>query len=119
MIEDGFSITPLPESLRARIEAVLHGPGELPPRTRQAAEMRAAILGGRDGEGAALVPEPVERYVEKIAKHAYKTTDEDIDALKQAGYSENAIFEITVSAALGAGIARWQRGLMALKGDGR
>jgi hypothetical protein len=37
--------------------------------------------------------------------------------LRRAGYSEDAIFEITVSAALGAGMIRLERGLAAMKGD--
>ena len=51
-----------------------------------------------------------------MALHAYRTTDQDIVALRTAGYSEDAIFEITLSAALGAGLARLERGLAALKG---
>ena len=52
-----------------------------------------------------------------MALHAYKVTDRDIDELKQAGYSEDAIFEITLSAALGAGQSRLERALAALEGD--
>ena len=43
-----------------------------------------------------------------------KETDNDIEALRQTGYSEDAIFEITISAALGAATARLARGLSAL-----
>jgi alkylhydroperoxidase/carboxymuconolactone decarboxylase family protein YurZ len=39
-----------------------------------------------------------------------------IEALRNAGYSEEAIFEMTLSAAIGAGQARLERGLAALKG---
>jgi alkylhydroperoxidase/carboxymuconolactone decarboxylase family protein YurZ len=46
-----------------------------------------------------------------------KYTDEDIAGLHQAGYSEDEIFEITLSAALGAGLARLERGFAALKED--
>jgi len=56
-------------------------------------------------------------YVKKVALYAYKTTEEDIEALRRAGYSEDAIFEITVSAALGAGMIRLEQGLAAMKGD--
>jgi alkylhydroperoxidase family enzyme len=61
------------------------------------------------------VPEELTRYVDKVAKHAYKVTDADVEALHLAGYSEDAIFEITLSAALGAGLARLERGLEALR----
>ena len=40
-------------------------------------------------------------YVKKVAKHAYEVTDKDMTALRQAGYSDDQIFEATVSAALG------------------
>ena len=38
-------------------------------------------------------------------------------ALQRAGSSEDAIFEITVSAALGAALGRLERGLTALRGE--
>ena len=44
-------------------------------------------------------------------------TDADMDALRKAGYSEDAIFDITASAAVGAGLGRLERGLAALKGE--
>lgn len=97
---------------------MLTGAGELDPAIRQAIEARAAELGGR-AVVAPPLPGPVAAYVEKVARHAYKTTDEDLDALKRAGYSENAIFEMTVSAALGAGLARFERGVALLKGERR
>jgi len=56
-------------------------------------------------------------YIKKVALHAYKTTDEGIEGLRKAGYSEDAIFEITLSVALGAGMTRLESGLEALKGN--
>jgi alkylhydroperoxidase family enzyme len=47
--------------------------------------------------------------------HAYKVTDVDINQLKVAGYSEDELYELTISAALGAGLARLNRGLELLK----
>ena len=52
-----------------------------------------------------------------MARHAYKLTDDDLNALRRAGSSEDAIFEITVSAALGAALDRLERGLAALRGE--
>src|SRR5207245_6306296 len=99
------------------IEAVLNSPGDTEPSIRQAAEALSAQPGGRPSSQTDAIPPELISYVKKIALHAYKTTDEDIEALRKAGYSEDAIFEITVSAALGAGMARLERGLAALKGD--
>src|SRR5215831_16642427 len=98
-------------------EVVLRGPGVTETALRQTIEAFSATCGGRRGADNGEVPSAIRTYVEKIASCAYKTTDADIQALRQAGYSEDAIFEITVSAALGAGLARLERGLAALKGD--
>ena len=53
-------------------------------------------------------------YVEKVRLHAYKVTDGDVQALKDAGYSEDEIFEHTVSTAVAAGLERLDAGLGAL-----
>ena len=56
-----------------------------------------------------------EPYLKKVTLHAYKTLGEDVDQLKQTGHSEDEIFELTLCAALGAGLARLESGLTALK----
>jgi alkylhydroperoxidase family enzyme len=53
-------------------------------------------------------------YLEKVRLHAYKVTDGDIDALKQLGFSEDEIFEHTVSVAVRAGLERLDAGLAAI-----
>jgi alkylhydroperoxidase family enzyme len=53
-------------------------------------------------------------YLEKVRLHAYKVTDGDVLALKEAGFSEDEIFEHTVSAAVAAGLSRLDAGLGAL-----
>jgi hypothetical protein len=63
-----------------------------------------------------VYPPGVATYAEKVAGRAYTITDGDIESLKQLGYSEDAIFEITVAAALGVGMGRLQQGLSALAG---
>ncbi len=104
-------------STQRMIDTVLTTPGDSDPAVRRAVEARAAELGGRSIEKAGEVPEELRKYVDKVALHAYKVTDEDIEALRKAGYSEDAIFEITLNAALGSGIARLERGLAALRGE--
>ena len=84
-------------------QAVLFEPGALAPQVRQAA--------AATGE----VPEVMRTYVQKIVEYAYKVTDEDVQLLLRAGYSEDQIFELTVSAALGAGLVRLKKGLEALE----
>jgi alkylhydroperoxidase family enzyme len=53
-------------------------------------------------------------YLDKVRRNAYKVTDEDVRALKDSGYSEDVIFEQTVSVAVAAGLERLQAGLVAL-----
>ena len=53
-------------------------------------------------------------YLDKVRAHAYRVTDADVQALKDAGYTEDQIFEHTVSAAVAAGLARLEAGLAAL-----
>jgi alkylhydroperoxidase family enzyme len=98
------------------VDAVLSSPGETDPALRRAIEARAAKLGGRPGAEVVEISAELMGYVTKVALHAYKTRDEDIETLRNAGYSEDAIFEITLSVAIGAGQARLERGLAALKG---
>lgn len=68
----------------------------------------AAMLGG-------AVPADFAAYFDKVVRHAYKVTDEDIAALKAAGHSEDEILELTVAAAMGAALVRLDRGLGALR----
>jgi len=53
-------------------------------------------------------------YLEKVRLHAYEVTDEDVHTLKDAGFSEDQIFEHTVSTAVAAGLERLEAGLGAL-----
>ena len=62
--------------------------------------VRQTITAGRN------VPGPLGCYVRRVAEHAYEITDEDIASLHAANYTDDEIFEATVSAALGAGLFR-------------
>ena len=89
-------------NLRDRvIESVLQGAGESDPAIRKAAA---------DGTG---VPADLQGLVDKIHRHAYKVTDDDI-ALAQTKYGDDRMFEIVVSASLGASRNRLLAGLKAL-----
>ena len=89
------------ESLR---EAVLGAPGELDREARQ------AILKGGGPPG-------LQPYLEKVRQHAYKVVDRDVEALREAGWSEDALFEATIATAVGEGLRRLDAGLAALAGD--
>ncbi len=60
-------------------------------------------------------PERMNAYLEKVHLHAYKVTDRDVEELKEAGFSEDEIFEHTVSAAVAAGLERLDAGLGTLR----
>lgn len=53
-------------------------------------------------------------YLDKVRRHAYRVTDEDVEQLKRAGHSEDEIFELTVAAAVAAGLERRAAGLRVL-----
>jgi alkylhydroperoxidase family enzyme len=57
---------------------------------------------------AASAPAPIEMaaYLEKVRSRAYTVVDRDIEALKETGFSEDAIFEQTVSVAIAEGLRR-------------
>ena len=82
--------------------AVTSSPASLPVVVRQ------TITAGRNVSG------PLGSYVRKVAERAYEITDEDIASLHAANYTDDEIFEATVSAALGAGLFRLDCVLRAL-----
>jgi hypothetical protein len=96
------------------LREAIFGAGVTDPALRRAVASRAAAAGG--GSAAAL-PSELIPFVDKVARHAYQVTREDIDALRAGGHSEDAIFEVTVSAAVGAALSRLDRGMAALRGE--
>jgi alkylhydroperoxidase family enzyme len=98
-------------------QPVLEGAGVTQPALRQAVAAHAAALGGgTQGPGPGVPPE-VRALVDKIARRASTVTDADVQAVRQSGYSESAVFEVTAAAAMGAALGRLERGLAALKGE--
>jgi alkylhydroperoxidase family enzyme len=73
------------------------------------AELRAAAQPGRP------TPPELAPYLEKVRRHAFQVTDADVQRLKDAGFTEDEIFEHTVSAAVAAGLERLEAGLEALR----
>lgn len=51
----------------------------------------------------------MDAYLAKVRDRAYTVTDADVDALKDAGFSEDEIFERTVAIALQEGLRRLDR----------
>jgi hypothetical protein len=97
--------------MRARLQKMVdsvfqseEGRGDL----RRGAAALAAKLAGGVLEASESLPAPMQRWVELVAKHAWRATDEDVAALKADGFDEDAIYETTCAAAMGAAIARYQ-----------
>jgi alkylhydroperoxidase family enzyme len=104
-----------PPQVKDLLRALLHDPDGRPEVRRAAAERAARAGGGSiDGAGGEPLPEVFAAYLDKVAAHAWKVTDEDVAALRAAGIDEDAIYEATVAAAVGASLARMEAGLRAL-----
>ena len=78
------------ERLRKQVvERVLHGAGTT------SGDARRAAFENTD------VPAAARALIDKVTKTAWQVTDEDVAAAKQAGLSDDEIFELVVCAALG------------------
>jgi alkylhydroperoxidase family enzyme len=94
----------LPERVVKLLDRFFSAPGKLAPELR-----RAAASGG-------TLPPRLREWVDKVVKHAYLCTDEDVADLKSAGFDEDQIYEATVAAAFGAASSRCERALALLRG---
>jgi len=92
--------------------------GETPETLRRLVQQRAAARSCRSAvaSGNGLTP-PIEAYVDRVALYAYRVTDRDIETLRAAGCSEDAIFELTLCAAVGAAIGRMGQAASAIRGE--
>jgi hypothetical protein len=111
MVDDDVAATRL-ALLRAIPERLLATPGELDAGLR-----RAAFDHGGDPGTPAQLPEPLARFVDKVATEAYKVVDRDVAEVRDAGYGEDAVLEAVLATAMGAGLARLEVGLAALAGQ--
>ena len=89
----------------AAVANVLEGAG------RASREERRAAFDNRGVSPAA------QALIEKVARHAYKVTDEDIAAAKAGGLSEDQIFELCVCAAMGQASRQYEAALAALDAE--
>jgi alkylhydroperoxidase family enzyme len=87
---------------RKLVARVLEGDGKSAPELRRAAFENAGL------------GEPIRTLIEKVARHSYRVTDEDVAAVRAAGLSEDQIFEIVVCAAVGQASRQYASALAAL-----
>ena len=82
---------------------IQEGAGKASPSERRAAFNNSGLA------------EPLGALVDKIARHAYRVTDEDIAAARVSGLSEDQVFEIVVCAAIGQATRQYDTALAALR----
>ena len=87
---------------RALVDRVLNGEG------RASAELRAGAFGN------AGLPPPLDVLIGKVATTPGQVTDADFAAAQAAGFSEDQLFELVVSAAVGQSARLYEAGLAAL-----
>jgi alkylhydroperoxidase family enzyme len=98
---------------RALVNAVTQGAGHLSP------EVRTAIVDRARGQATdGVVPAALVGFVDRVAEDAPEIGDADVDAVKAAGFDEEAVFEAIVAAALGASLARLEAVDVLLMGRG-
>ena len=85
------------------VRRVLEGDGKASSSERRAAFNNSGLA------------EPVGTLVDKVAKHAYRVTDEDIEAARESGLSEDQIFEIVICAAIGQSARLYDTAFAALE----
>ena len=66
-------------------------------------QLRAVVAAGSP------VPAEMAGYLEKVRDRAYSITDREVEALKEAGLSEDEIFVQTVTVAIAEGLRRLDR----------
>jgi hypothetical protein len=91
------------QARKALARRILEGAGKVSPSERRAAFQNSGIA------------KPLAALVNKVARHAYRVTDEDITAAKLSGLTEDQVFEIVVCAAIGQATRQYDTALAALE----
>jgi hypothetical protein len=99
---------PYAAGARAVEQAVLGTPGARPP------ELRGSVAARAGGEESSNLPPDLAALADTIARHAYRTTDEQVAGLADE-LSEDGVVEVTLAAAAGAARVRLDAALGALE----
>jgi hypothetical protein len=102
-LEQGNGMSSIAQARTAVVARILEGDGSASHALRRAAFDSAGLA------------EPLSTLIDKVAKHAYRVTDEDIAAARASGLSEDQIFEIVVCAAVGQATRQYDTALAALE----
>jgi hypothetical protein len=87
---------------QALVDRVLTGEGRASP------ELRARAFNDTD------LPPPLHELIDKVAMRPTQVTDADFAAAQAAGFSEDQLFELVISAAVGQSARLYEAGLAAL-----
>ena len=96
-------MTDITRARKALVARILEGDGRASQAQRRAAFNNAGLA------------EPLSTLIQKVAKHAYRVTDDDIAAARASGVSEDQIFELVVCAAIGQATRQYHAALAALE----
>ncbi len=109
--------TPLPDDVRSLVRRVLTSTAARSSPDARAAVYHFVAALTRNAEPAATARH-ADPYLRKVALHAYKVLDREVDAMRAAGCTVDDIFEMTVAAAVSAGVTRLEIAMAALEEAG-
>lgn len=93
-----------PAGVSTARERVISVRGVVPAKLRADIEAFAAGLWGAQRPDVTLPPE-IDDYIGRVTAYAFGLDDAATDALREAGYDDDGIFELTLAAAIGAACA--------------
>jgi hypothetical protein len=96
-------VSNITKARKALVTRILEGDGKASRSQRRAAFDNAGLA------------KPLNTLIDKVAKHAYQVTEEDIAAAGASGLSEDQIFELVVCAAIGQASRQYDQSLQALE----
>jgi hypothetical protein len=67
------------------------------------------------GAGGSGIPDPYDSLARQIGEDSSRVTDAQVEAVRAATGSEKAAFEIILTAAIGAGLRRWDAAARAIE----
>ena len=100
-------ISDIKQARKALASRILEGDGKASPSDRRAAFNNSGLA------------ELLATLVDKVARHAYRVTDEDITVVRLSGIGEDQVFEIVVCAAIGQATRQYDTALAALEAADR
>ena len=89
LVDISTNMSDISQARAMLVKRILEGAGQASTSERRVAFNNCGLV------------EPLSTLVSKVAMHADRVTDDDIEAAKVSGLSEDQIFEIVVCAAIG------------------